>query len=484
MSKKIFVLYYLIILILIGIIPIFSANAQTLCQQLAAAMDADAADGLTSCSFSGDSRAGTITTGALSNTLPTEGSTFAVLSTGKTSDIAGSPGDFISTDFGAVGTGGDTAILTLNFTIPATANCLSFDFEFLSEEYPEYVTSNFNDYFHALLNGVNISFDNVGNEITVNNNYFLGLTPPNAFDGATPRLTTTWDVTPGSNITLAFKIADVGDGIYDSAVFIDRLRIRFRKSGYCLPGTVYCTDSDDDAFYLEGGDCGTVDCNDNDWCINPGLFEGLKKETCNPGDEEYKFYLDYIDHGCDVEEFRASCNGGDFCQHLYGCGDGKDNDCDGKIDLAEEECPEFVFGGLVTCGRLMDDPNTEEFEFCPCRLCHLLILGDKIIDFALLYIVFPLAVLIVVIGGIMFLTAGGSPERIANARKLMTTVIIGVLIIFTAWIVINTFFTFIGVANWTGLQTGWWQVDCKVPGICDFQLCNGNPCYLKSELCP
>lgn len=42
-------------------------------------------------------------------------------------------------------------------------------------------------------------------------------------------------------------------------------------SGECdQPGG--CTDKDQDGFSTEGGDCGPVDCNDNDAYINPGLM--------------------------------------------------------------------------------------------------------------------------------------------------------------------------------------------------------------------
>lgn len=490
-NKKIFIFYFSVVFILTGAVPIFSVKA-ALCDDLSAATDADAADGLTNCSFSGDTDAAGVFS-EYSLNLPTEGSTFAVLSTGDVDDIkllgssqpgCGSDGYCISTDLAAAAAsddGNDATFLTLNFTVPASANCLSFDFEFLTEEYSQWVTSKYNDYFYACFAGNcndtnTIAYDDDGNIITVNNNFFDGsLIPPNAFGdagnegGQTKRLTTTAIVTPESNITLTFEVGDIGDSVWDSAVFLDNLRIRYREPGMCTPGTVYCTDVDDDGYYVEGGECGEVDCDDNDWCVNPGALEEMTPGLCDP--LEYDLY---VEHGCEVQQYTYSC--GDVC--IYGCSDGKDNDCDGLVDSQDDGCPQFLPGGLVPCGRKWDDPNTEEWENCPCRPCHFLVLSDKIIDFALVYLVIPLAVLLIVVGGVMLLTAAGSPEKVSRGKTILKVTIVSLLIIFAAWLIVNTILMLIGVADWTGLETGWWQIDCPVPGVCNDEF---HTCKLPGE---
>lgn len=106
-------------------------------------------------------------------------------------------------------------------------------------------------------------------------------------------------------------------------------------------------------------------------------------------------------------------------------------------------------------------PDTEINEACPCTLCHFFILFKNVVDFVLIRIVPAVAVLMLVIGGIMFFGAGTSPATLEKAKKIITNTILGLLIIFTAWLTINTFMMFIGVQEWTGLQT-WWQIDCLV----------------------
>jgi len=132
----------------------------------------------------------------------------------------------------------DLTQIVLRLRVPANAEGLAFDFIFLSTEYPEWVGSEFNDTFYAMLKDEtaggprnNISFDTNNKAITVNNDFFT----PGAQDltgtgyqgtdaSSTPWLTTRAPVEPGSLIEIIFSIHDEGDGILDSAVVIDNFR--------------------------------------------------------------------------------------------------------------------------------------------------------------------------------------------------------------------------------------------------------------------
>jgi hypothetical protein len=167
-------------------------------------------------------------------------------------------------------TANDLVQLEVSFQVPTNVQGFSFDFIYMSSEYPEWVCTDYNDTFYAievsssLNNGqpTNISFDGNGNEITVNNNFFedpsawtqsLGSTgfdapetatichgdegdhpgcsmpspcpPPNSSLGsATGWLRTTSPVTPGEQMTLTLSIHDEGDHLWDSCVVIDNFR--------------------------------------------------------------------------------------------------------------------------------------------------------------------------------------------------------------------------------------------------------------------
>ena len=115
--------------------------------------------------------------------------------------------------------------------------------------------------------------------------------------------------------------------------------------------------------------------------------------------------------------------------------------------------PTIIQARLVPCG-----PNTG----IECELCHLFVVLDKIIDFALFNIVFPLATLLLVIGGGMYMLSAGDSSKITKARQILSSTIIGLVIIFSAWLVINTFMTAIGLADWVGPADGWYKIDCPI----------------------
>jgi len=202
-------------------------------------------ESLLSVSTTGDPRAFHAFTSPVGYLTATEGDTFLIISTGIAAYTPGSPEHFESTDFGPEGPAGDTASLTLKLLVPSGATTLSFDFRFMSEEYPEYVGSQYNDFFYAYLTDSagthQVAFDDNGHIINVNNNFFNPNIYPigTVFDGSTKRLTTTVNVNEGETITLQFMVGDVADGIYDTAVFLDNVRFNV---GPAPPGTTPTAD--------------------------------------------------------------------------------------------------------------------------------------------------------------------------------------------------------------------------------------------------
>jgi hypothetical protein len=194
--------------------------------------------------------------------FPADGPTYAVLSTGDAvqSDQPDQTGVFPSEDDGGAtapegrgDTARDTTVLTIPINVPAGANCLSFDFRFLSEEYPEFLNSSFNDAFIAeldsstwvssgsVINGLENDFalDATGAPLTVNSAQ-AGLSAPNAagtpYGGASAPLRAKTVVTPGAH-TVILSILDLNDNAYDSAVFADALRTTNESAATCVRGS-------------------------------------------------------------------------------------------------------------------------------------------------------------------------------------------------------------------------------------------------------
>ena len=146
----------------------------------------------------------------------------------------------------------DVSILRLDLTIPAGANCLSFDLAFQTEEYPEYVNKGFNDGFLAELDVSdwsvagsvitaphNFAFDAAGNIVSVNSSFFdpgqVVTDTGTQYDGSTPLLRVQTPVTPGIH-SLYLSIFDAGDFILDSGAFVDGLRATQVAEGSCTAG--------------------------------------------------------------------------------------------------------------------------------------------------------------------------------------------------------------------------------------------------------
>ena len=117
----------------------------------------------------GGSPAGTATTGLLG--YPTHGVDYAVMASGDVTRLApdgtgqsglGGPSVRGDSDF-------DVSILKVDLNVPAGRNCLSLDFRFASEEYPQYLNSSYNDAFIAELDTSN--WTTAGSTITAPQNF-------------------------------------------------------------------------------------------------------------------------------------------------------------------------------------------------------------------------------------------------------------------------------------------------------------------------
>lgn len=133
----------------------------------------------------------------------------------------------------------------VEFDVIPSSDTLQFNYVFGSEEYLEFVNAGFNDVFGFFINGPGItgnqniaivpgttntpvSIDNVNN--ITNSAFYVdngdGTTPalnPNLqYDGHTTVLTAKTPVIPCQTYRLKLAVSDVGDGILDSGVFIEK----------------------------------------------------------------------------------------------------------------------------------------------------------------------------------------------------------------------------------------------------------------------
>ncbi len=172
------------------------------------------------------------------------GDTGVILSTGRASRFrnnsgeanqrpntsTNTPGQNNDPQFNAIAGGStfDASYLEVDF-IP-TESTYSIQFVYASEEFPEFVGSNFNDIVAVWINGVAVNLAvgsgtaNIGN---INDNANQNLYNDNTgdqfnteMDGFTVTLTLTLNVVPNMINSIKIGVADVGDSNYDTSLLI------------------------------------------------------------------------------------------------------------------------------------------------------------------------------------------------------------------------------------------------------------------------
>lgn len=119
--------------------------------------------------------------------------------------------------------------------------------------------------------------------------------------------------------------------------------------------------------------------------------------------------------------------------------------------------------GLVPCGRTGSDATASEKE--PCSLCHLFVLGETIATELTTTIAPMLAVLAFAIAGFKILTSGGSPGARQEGIKIIRNTIIGLLIVFGAWIIIDVLLSSLAGTFFktSGGTMPWNTIECVPP---------------------
>lgn len=111
------------------------------------------------------------------------------------------------------------------------------------------------------------------------------------------------------------------------------------------------------------------------------------------------------------------------------------------------------------------DPAVTDCEY-RCIFCHLFVMFDNAIKFVLFKFIPPVAVLMLVLGGAKFYLAAENPAQAADAKKLMSSIVIGMIIVYSAWLVINLLFVFMDINTADFGFTGpgnWFKINCPVP---------------------
>lgn len=125
--------------------------------------------------------------------------------------------------------------------------------------------------------------------------------------------------------------------------------------------------------------------------------------------------------------------------------------------------PTGYWGGspnpLVPCGTQLNASGTITN---PCKLCDFITLAQNLIYFGLSLLVFVIAPILFLYGGILLIVAGGSEERMSAGKKVITGTVVGLAIALGGFLIINTFIGLIGAQVGEG-GSSWSSFTCAPP---------------------
>ncbi len=123
----------------------------------------------------------------------------------------------------------------------------------------------------------------------------------------------------------------------------------------------------------------------------------------------------------------------------------------------------LLFTLLLGASSIFFLPNTSFAALVPCngvecQTCHFIQLGSNIITW-LITIMATICAIVVAIAGFKMVTAGGDAGAISEARGMITNVVVGFVILLSAWLVIDTVMKMFVKDNVEGYGP-WNQIQC------------------------
>lgn len=193
---------------------------------------------------------------------------------------------------------------------------------------------------------------------------------------------------------------------------------------------------------------GGNDCDDEHASVHPGtqclskcLGDNIIQGDCN---SEGK---------CVNERQIAACTGlGDPCKM-----DACQPQPDGNVHCVTDVTRDLCRGGILPCGKLLNNPDTPYDESAPCTFCTMLLLMQLIIEWMVRMAAF-FAVFMITAAGIMYIFGLGSPDQISRARATIKYALIGFAVVLVAWSIINSLLLTAGYINPLG---GDWYTACR-----------------------
>jgi len=177
-----------------------------------------------------------------------------------------------------------------------------------------------------------------------------------------------------------------------------------------------------------------------------------------PQESLAKIYIGCVDEECSEKKEV-------FYQGFVPCGK---EVCIGN-DLDEEGIEQDLSSGMnfkEACEKERDGYSGGEVQVLHCQFCHFFVMIDGIVDFLLIKIVPILSVGMLIVGGLMFYLGGAKPELVTRGKRILTGVVVGLVLIYGAYLIVGTFLTVLGVSTFHSLsewaREGVFTIKCPI----------------------
>jgi hypothetical protein len=124
--------------------------------------------------------------------------------------------------------------------------------------------------------------------------------------------------------------------------------------------------------------------------------------------------------------------------------------------------------GFIPCGNIK---NADGIIQNPCEVCHIFVLGQNILNFLWWSISIPIATLALIYAGFLMIIPGASSTRLEKGKKVLTNTLIGIAIVFFAWLGIDTIIKILAGQNLTSGEPAqiqgygpWNRIECNIQG--------------------
>ncbi len=145
-----------------------------------------------------------------------------------------------------------------------------------------------------------------------------------------------------------------------------------------------------------------------------------------------------------------------FARAFWGCNNqimpcGYDVDGDGTVEY------ETLETGNLNRQQEIAGGFPESIDYEGCRFVDIFVLVNNIIVFVMTCLAPLVSGVMLILGSFYLMIAGVDQNKLKTGKDIMTAAVAGLIFIFISWVLLNTFLTMMGVAEWTGLREGWWE---------------------------